>query len=89
VKESICSGYFWRVVRKINGRRDYGYKVLGSPQESIAYIHPSSNMFYKNPQWAICGQILYTKRPFLLLVMEINPAWIKKHAPSFYERQRF
>jgi len=46
-------------------------------------------MFYKNPQWAICGQILYTKRPFLLLVMEINPAWIKKHAPSFYERQRF
>ena len=60
VRKAICSGYFMHAAKK--DPQD-GYKTMDEGQ--TVYIHPSSALFNRNPEWIIYHElVLTTKAPY-------------------------
>ena len=59
VRKAICSGFFRNAAKK---DPQEGYKTLieGTP----VYIHPSSALFNKNPDWLIYHELILTTREY-------------------------
>jgi len=59
VRRAICSGFFRNAAKK---DPQEGYKTLieGTP----VYIHPSSALFNKNPDWLIYHELVLTTREY-------------------------
>jgi ATP-dependent RNA helicase DHX8/PRP22 len=57
VRKAICSGFFRNAAKK---DPQEGYKTLveGTP----VYIHPSSALFNRNPEWLIYHELILTTR---------------------------
>src|SRR5689334_6232103 len=59
VRKAICSGYFRNAAKK---DPQEGYKTLveGTP----VYIHPSSALFNRNPEWVVYHELVLTTREY-------------------------
>ena len=49
VRKAITSGYFTHAAKK---DPQEGYKTMDEGQ--VVYIHPSSALFNRNPEWCVC-----------------------------------
>ncbi|KAG9088122.1 DEAH-box ATP-dependent RNA helicase prp22 [Ceratobasidium sp. 370] len=79
VRRAICSGFFRNAAKK---DPQEGYKTLveGTP----VYIHPSSALFNRNPEWCIYHELLLTTREYCHTVTAIEPKWLVEVAPQFF-----
>ncbi|KAI0756399.1 P-loop containing nucleoside triphosphate hydrolase protein [Daedaleopsis nitida] len=80
VRRAICSGYFRHAAKK---DPQEGYKTLveGTP----VYIHPSSALFNRNPEWCIYHELILTTREYCHNVTAIEPKWLVEVAPQFFK----
>jgi ATP-dependent RNA helicase DHX8/PRP22 len=80
VRKAICSGYFRNAAKK---DPQEGYKTLieGTP----VYIHPSSALFNKAPEWLVYHELVLTTREYCHNVTAIEPKWLVEVAPQFFK----
>lgn len=48
------------------------------------YIHPSSALFNRNPEWLIYNELVLTTREYCHNVTTIEPKWLVEVAPQFF-----
>ena len=79
VRRAICSGFFRNAAKK---DPQEGYKTLleGTP----VYIHPSSALFNRGPEWLIYHELVLTTREYCHNVTAIEPKWLVEVAPQFF-----
>ncbi|KIL71559.1 hypothetical protein M378DRAFT_194672 [Amanita muscaria Koide BX008] len=60
-----------------------GYKTLveGTP----VYIHPSSALFNRAPEWLVYHELVLTTREYCHNVTAIEPKWLVEVAPQFFK----
>ncbi|KAG9000108.1 DEAH-box ATP-dependent RNA helicase prp22 [Tulasnella sp. JGI-2019a] len=80
VRRAICSGFFRHAAKK---DPQEGYKTLveGTP----VYIHPSSALFNRAPEWLIYHELILTTREYCHTVTAIEPKWLVDVAPQFFK----
>ncbi|THV01417.1 ATP-dependent RNA helicase DHX8 [Dendrothele bispora CBS 962.96] len=80
VRRAICSGYFRHAAKK---DPQEGYKTLveGTP----VYIHPSSALFNRAPEWLIYHELVLTTREYCHNVTAVEPKWLVEVAPQFFK----
>ncbi|KAJ3199058.1 DEAH-box ATP-dependent RNA helicase prp22 [Entophlyctis luteolus] len=80
VRRAICGGYFKHVAKK---DPQEGYKTLveGTP----VYIHPSSALFNKQPEWVIYHELVLTTKEYMRECIAIEPKWLVEAAPAFFK----
>ncbi|KAJ7067803.1 P-loop containing nucleoside triphosphate hydrolase protein [Mycena amicta] len=80
VRRAICSGFFRNAAKK---DPQEGYKTLveGTP----VYIHPSSALFNRNPEWVVYHELVLTTREYCHNVTAIEPKWLVDVAPQFFK----
>lgn len=80
VRKAICSGFFRHAAKKDSSE---GYKTLveGTP----VYIHPSSALFNRNPEWLVYHELILTTREYCHNVTVIEPKWLVEFAPQFFK----
>lgn len=80
VQKAFCSGYFRNVCKR--DPQD-GYRTLVDNQ--VVYIHPSSAIYQKQPEWLIYHELLFTTKEYMREVCAIDPKWLVEYAPSFFK----
>jgi len=80
VRRAICSGYFRHAAKK---DPQEGYKTLveGTP----VFLHPSSSLFNRAPEWCVYHELVLTSREYMREVTAIEPKWLTEVAPSFFK----
>ncbi|KXN72234.1 P-loop containing nucleoside triphosphate hydrolase protein [Conidiobolus coronatus NRRL 28638] len=80
VRRAICSGFFTHAAKK---DPQEGYKTLveGTP----VYIHPSSALFNKSPEWVIYHELVLTSKEYMRETTAIEPKWLVEVAPTFFQ----
>ncbi|KAG7452227.1 P-loop containing nucleoside triphosphate hydrolase protein [Guyanagaster necrorhizus] len=80
VRTAIASGFFRNAAKK---DPQEGYKTLveGTP----VYIHPSSALFNRNPEWVVFHELVLTTREYCHNVTAVEPKWLVEVAPQFFK----
>ncbi|KAJ3191756.1 DEAH-box ATP-dependent RNA helicase prp22 [Irineochytrium annulatum] len=80
VRMAICGGFFRHAAKK---DPQEGYKTLveGTP----VYIHPSSALFNRQPEWVIYHELVMTSKEYMREVVAIEPKWLVEVAPNFFK----
>jgi len=60
-----------------------GYKTLVEGQS--VFIHPSSALFNKGPEYVVYHELVLTSREYMREVTAIEPKWLVEVAPKFYK----
>ena len=50
------------------------------------YIHPSSSLFNKNPEWVVYHELVLTTKEYMREVCTIDPKWLVEVAPMFFKQ---
>ncbi|KAF7494155.1 ATP-dependent RNA helicase DHX8 [Sarcoptes scabiei] len=79
LQKAICSGFFRNVSKK---DPQEGYRSLVDGQ--VVYIHPSSALFHRQPEWVIYHEIVLTTKEYMREVTTIDPRWLVDFAPTFF-----
>lgn len=79
IQKAITSGYFFHAARK---DPQEGYKSVVEQQP--LYIHPSSSLFQRQPDWMIYHTSTMTTKEYMREVMVIDPKWLVQLAPRFF-----
>ncbi|KAH8353928.1 hypothetical protein KR067_004518 [Drosophila pandora] len=79
IQKAICSGFFRNAAKK---DPQEGYRTLVDSQ--IVYIHPSSALFNRQPEWVIYHELVQTTKEYMREVTTIDPKWLVEFAPSFF-----
>ncbi|KAG7660883.1 PRP22 [[Candida] subhashii] len=79
IRMTLCAGYF-----KNSVKRDMyeGYKTL--VEQTPVYLHPSSSLFGKNPEYLIYHTLLLTTKEYMHCVCVVEPKWFYELAPRFF-----
>ncbi|CAH1135627.1 unnamed protein product [Ceutorhynchus assimilis] len=80
VQKAVCSGFFRNA-----GKKDpqEGYRTLVDSQ--VVYIHPSSALFNRQPEWVIYHELVCTTKEYMREVTTIDPKWLVEFAPAFFK----
>ncbi|GMI15054.1 hypothetical protein TrLO_g4123 [Triparma laevis f. longispina] len=81
VQMAICAGFFTNAAKK---DPQEGYRTI--VDNNIVYIHPSSALFQKNPEWVIYHELVLTTKEYMRSIMVIDPKWLVELAPAFYKK---
>ncbi|NXP41866.1 DHX8 helicase, partial [Leiothrix lutea] len=80
IQKAICSGFFQNAAKK--DPRE-GYRTLIDQQ--VVYIHPSSALFNRQPEWVVYHELVLTTKEYMREVTNINPRWLVEFAPAFFK----
>nr|XP_009860657.1 ATP-dependent RNA helicase DHX8 [Ciona intestinalis] len=80
IQKAICSGYFRNAAKK---DPQEGYRTLVDQQ--VVYIHPSSALFNRQPEWIIYHELVLTTKEYMREVTAIDPKWLVEFAPKFFK----
>ncbi|KAJ1959883.1 DEAH-box ATP-dependent RNA helicase prp22 [Dispira parvispora] len=80
VRRAICAGFFTHAAKKDPTE---GYKTLveGTP----VFIHPSSALFNKSPEWVIYHELVLTTKEYMREITAVEPKWLVEVAPRFFQ----
>ena len=81
VRRALCAGFFTHAAHK---DPQEGYKTLVEQQP--VYIHPSSAVFQRQPDWVIYHELVLTTKEYMREVTAIDPKWLTELAPRFYTK---
>ncbi|KAK3591983.1 hypothetical protein CHS0354_031490 [Potamilus streckersoni] len=79
VQMAICSGFFRNAAKK---DPQEGYRTLVDSQ--VVYIHPSSALFNRQPEWVIYHELVLTTKEYMREVTAIDPKWLVEFASKFF-----
>lgn len=79
-QKTICSGFFRNAAKK---DPQEGYRTLVDSQ--VVYIHPSSALFNRQPEWVVYHELVQTTKEYMREVTTIDPKWLVEFAPSFFK----
>eukprot|EP00850_Spirogloea_muscicola_P010129 SM000058S18559 [mRNA] locus=s58:491455:496651:- [translate_table: standard] len=79
IRKCITSGFFFHAARK---DPQEGYRTLVENQP--VYIHPSSALFQRQPDWVIYHELVMTTKEYMREVTLIDPKWLVELAPRFF-----
>ncbi|XP_063696114.1 ATP-dependent RNA helicase DHX8 [Culicoides brevitarsis] len=79
VQKTICSGFFRNAAKK---DPQEGYRTLVDSQ--VVYIHPSSALFHRQPEWVVYHELVQTTKEYMREVCSIDPKWLVEFAPAFF-----
>ncbi|KAJ8978675.1 hypothetical protein NQ317_019111 [Molorchus minor] len=67
------------------GKKDpqEGYRTLVDSQ--VVYIHPSSALFNRQPEWVVYHELVQTTKEYMREVTTIDPKWLVEFAPAFFK----
>jgi ATP-dependent RNA helicase DHX8/PRP22 len=68
VRMAVCSGFFANAARK---DKHEGYRTLVEGQP--VYIHPSSALFNRPPEWLVYNNLILTSKEYMRDVTVIDP----------------
>ncbi|GAB2225160.1 hypothetical protein Droror1_Dr00005948 [Drosera rotundifolia] len=80
IRRAITAGFFFRVARK---DPQEGYRTIVDNQQ--VYIHPSSTLFRRQPDWVIYHELVMTTKEYMREVTVIDPKWLVELAPRFFK----
>lgn len=80
VQKAICSGFFRNAAKK---DPQEGYRTIVDSQ--VVYIHPSSALFNRQPDWVIYHELVLTTKEYMREVTAIDPKWLVEFAPKFFK----
>ncbi|GFY49079.1 ATP-dependent RNA helicase DHX8 [Trichonephila inaurata madagascariensis] len=80
VQKAICSGFFRNAAKK---DPQEGYRTLVDSQ--VVYIHPSSALFNRQPEWVVYHELIQTTKEYMREATVIDPKWMVEFAPAFYK----
>lgn len=80
VRRALCAGFF-RHTAKRDPQEGYKTLVEGTP----VYIHPSSALFNKNPEWVIYHELVMTSKEYMREATVVDPKWLVEVAPTFFK----
>lgn len=78
--KAITAGFFTNAAKK---DPQEGYRTL--VDQNPVYIHPSSAIFNKNPEWVIYHELVLTTKEYMRNIMVIEAKWLTELAPAFYK----
>lgn len=78
--KAITAGFFTNAAKK-DAQEGYRTVVDNNP----VYIHPSSAIFNKNPEWVIYHELVLTTKEYMRNIMVIEAKWLTELAPAFYK----
>ena len=80
VRKAITAGYFRHAAKK---DPQEGFKTLveGTP----VFMHPSSSLFYHQPDWLIYHELVMTSKEYMRVVTTIDPKWLVEMAPTYFK----
>ena len=81
VRKAITAGFFFHVARK--DPRE-GYKTLVDNQ--TIFIHPSSALFNKSPEWVVYHELVLTSKEYMREITSIDPKWLVDVAGKFFKK---
>lgn len=81
VQKCVVAGFFTNAAKK-DPQEGYKTMVEGQP----VYIHPSSALFNKNPEWVIYHELVLTTKEYMRNVLTIEPKWLIELAPKFFKQ---
>ncbi|XP_066925982.1 ATP-dependent RNA helicase DHX8-like [Clytia hemisphaerica] len=79
-QKAIVSGYFRNAAKK---DPQEGYKTQVDNQS--VYIHPSSSLFNRQPEWVVYHELVLTTKEYMREVIAIDPKWLVEFSPAFYK----
>lgn len=79
--KAITAGFFNHAAKR---DPQEGYRTL--VDQNPVYIHPSSALFNKNPEWVIYHELVLTTKEYMRNIMVIDAKWLIELAPGFYKR---
>ncbi|CAF1163474.1 unnamed protein product [Rotaria sordida] len=82
VQKAICSGFFRNAAKR---DPQEGYRTLVDSQ--VVYIHPSSSIYHKQPEWLCYHELVFTTKEYMHEVCVIDPTWLVRYAPKFFKFQ--
>lgn len=80
IRKAITAGFFFHAARK---DPQEGYRTLVENQP--VYIHPSSALFQRQPDWVIYHELVMTTKEYMREVTVIDPKWLVDLAPRFFK----
>ena len=80
VQKTVCSGFFRNAAKK---DPQEGYRTLVDSQ--VVYIHPSSALFNRQPEWVVYHELVQTTKEYMREVTTIDPKWLVEFAPAFFK----
>lgn len=80
VLKCICAGFFRHAAKK-DPQEGYKSLVEGTP----TFIHPSSALFNKQPEWVIYHELVMTTKEYMREVVAIDPRWLVEVSPNFFK----
>ncbi|KAJ3112717.1 DEAH-box ATP-dependent RNA helicase prp22 [Phlyctochytrium bullatum] len=80
VRRAICGGFFRHAAKK-DPQEGYKTMIEGTP----VYIHPSSALFNRQPEWVIYHELVMTTKEYMREVISIEPKWLVEAAPNFFK----
>uniref|UniRef100_A0A7N1A3S8 RNA helicase n=1 Tax=Kalanchoe fedtschenkoi TaxID=63787 RepID=A0A7N1A3S8_KALFE len=80
IRKAITAGFFFHAARK---DPQEGYRTLVENQP--VYIHPSSAVFQRQPDWVIYYELVMTTKEYMREVTVIDPKWLVELAPRFFK----
>ncbi|KAK9814683.1 hypothetical protein WJX72_009734 [[Myrmecia] bisecta] len=80
IRQAICSGFFFHAARK---DPQEGYKTV--VEQTPVYIHPSSALCQRQPDWVIYHELVLTSKEYMREVCAIEPKWLVELAPRFFK----
>jgi ATP-dependent RNA helicase DHX8/PRP22 len=81
IRQAIVSGYFGNACRK---DPQEGYRTLSDHQQ--VYIHPSSALYQRNPEWLVYHELVLTSKEYLRECCTLEPHWLPELAPNLFTR---
>lgn len=79
LRKAVCAGFFAHASKR--DTKDQ-YKTIAD--EQTAFIHPSSALFNKFPEYLVYNELVFTVREYMRDVAVIDPRWLVDVAPNFY-----
>ncbi|XP_006359631.1 probable pre-mRNA-splicing factor ATP-dependent RNA helicase [Solanum tuberosum] len=80
IQKAIGAGFFFHAARK---DPQEGYRTLVENQP--VYIHPSSALFQRQPDWVIYHELVMTTKEYMREVTVVDPKWLVELAPRFFK----
>eukprot|EP01018_Ginkgo_biloba_P021063 Gb_14269 [translate_table: standard] len=80
IRKAIAAGFFFHAARK---DPQEGYRTLVENQP--VYIHPSSALFQRQPDWVLYHELVMTTKEYMREVTVVDPKWLVELAPRFFK----
>jgi ATP-dependent RNA helicase DHX8/PRP22 len=80
IQKALTSGFFEHAAKR---EPKEGYKTISDNHQ--VFVHPSSAIFQKTPEYVIYHELVMTSREYMREITPVLPKWLVEVAPNYYQ----